>query len=121
MKPIPVIPMTYKAEIRTDDGWWFRYIVHRTVGIFIPENSVTIHRTLNGAQRAARRWTRRNGHPPARTVERHGYPTTATASTTAGAGRGQSLASSLMTPIVLRRLVRVSELCTRYGLGHDDD
>jgi hypothetical protein len=47
---------THMAEIHAYRGWWFRYSVHRTVGIGIPENSVSLHRTLRGAQRAAARW-----------------------------------------------------------------
>jgi hypothetical protein len=69
---VPRIPMTYKAEIRTCDGWWFRYVVHRTHGIGIPENSASLHRTLKGAQRAARRYVSRNDRPASRVVEEHG-------------------------------------------------
>jgi hypothetical protein len=45
-----------RAKIKTHDGWWFHYAVHRTDGIGIPENSCSLHRTLKGARRAARRW-----------------------------------------------------------------
>ena len=67
---IPSIPMRYKADVSTHDGWWFRYRVERLHGVFIPENSVSFHRTLNGAQRAARRWTRRNDRRGPIVVER---------------------------------------------------
>ena len=56
---IPVIPMTHRASVYEHDGWWFRYVVHRTVGVFIPESSVSFHRTLKGARRAKRRWEAR--------------------------------------------------------------
>jgi hypothetical protein len=56
---IPHIPQTYKAEIHTHNGWFYRYSVQRTIGIFIPENSVSQHRTLRSARRACDRWTSR--------------------------------------------------------------
>ncbi len=54
--PWPHIKMDYTAEIKTHDGWWFRYIVDRRHGIGIPEKSMSFHRTLKGAQRAAKHW-----------------------------------------------------------------
>jgi hypothetical protein len=54
---------THKAKIETHNGWWFRYAVHRTVGIGIPENSCSLHRTLKGAERAVRRWKAREYTP----------------------------------------------------------
>jgi len=56
-------PITHEAKIETHNGWWFRYTVHRTVGMAIPENSCSLHRTLKGAQRAARRWKAREYTP----------------------------------------------------------
>lgn len=56
------IPMRHTAEIRTHHGWWFHYAVHRLHGIFIPESSVTVHRSLSRAQRAVRRWEAKDAH-----------------------------------------------------------
>jgi hypothetical protein len=53
----------HTAKIETHNGWWYRYTVHRTCGIGIPENSCSLHRTLKGAQRAARRWKAREYTP----------------------------------------------------------
>jgi hypothetical protein len=50
---------TPQASIESYRGSWFRYAVHRTFGSFIPEGSVTLHRTLRGAERAKRRWEKR--------------------------------------------------------------
>lgn len=56
---IPVIPLKRKAEIRhRPSARWFKYAVHRTVGVFNPENSCSLHRSLKGARRAANRWVR---------------------------------------------------------------
>lgn len=55
--------MRYTATIRTHDGWWFRYRVDRLHGVFIPENTLSLHRTLKGAKRAERRWASRNDRP----------------------------------------------------------
>lgn len=58
--PMPAaIEMKYTADIKTHDGWWSRYTVHRLHGIGIPEKSISSHRTLKGAQRAAKRWCRK--------------------------------------------------------------
>lgn len=64
--------MRYTAEITTHDGWWFRYRVDRLHGIGIPENSVSHHRSLKRARRAADRWTRKNDFQPPRHVEWRG-------------------------------------------------
>jgi hypothetical protein len=69
---IPRIPMRYTAEITTRDGWWFRYRVNRLHGIGIPEKSVSVHRSLKGAQRAARRELRRNDREQPQVIERYG-------------------------------------------------
>lgn len=58
-----LIARAHHASIKTHDGWWYRYTVHRTVGIGIPENSCSLHRTPKGAQRAARRWRAREYMP----------------------------------------------------------
>ncbi|HEY1690074.1 MAG TPA: hypothetical protein VGF95_14560 [Solirubrobacteraceae bacterium] len=59
--PRPKIPTTrHKATIMTCEGWWWRYVVHRTAGIGIVENGVSCHRTLKGARRAAERWCRKD-------------------------------------------------------------
>lgn len=50
--------MIHHAAIKTRNGWWFRYTVHRCIGIGIPEKSTSRHRTLRGAERAVRRWKR---------------------------------------------------------------
>jgi hypothetical protein len=60
--------MDYTADIKTHDGWWFRYTVDRRHGIFAMENSVSYHRTLKGAQRAAKHWC--NRQDTTRLVER---------------------------------------------------
>ena len=52
----PAIEMEYTAAIKAYKGWWYRYIVDRRHGIFALENSSSVHRTLKGAQRAAKRW-----------------------------------------------------------------
>lgn len=62
-KPGMIDTHTHRAKIETYDGWWFRYAVHRTVGIGIPENSCSLHRTLKGARRAAARWKTREYRP----------------------------------------------------------
>lgn len=55
--------LPHKARIETHNGWWYRYTVHRTCGIGIPENSCSLHRTLKGAERAVRRWKAREYTP----------------------------------------------------------
>lgn len=65
----PMRPALYTAEVLTHDGWWFRFRVNRLHGISIPENSVSYHRTLAGARRAAQRWVRRNDRAKPETVE----------------------------------------------------
>lgn len=55
--------LPHHAKVETHNGWWFRYTVHRTCGIGIPESSVSMHRTLKGAERAVRRWKAREYMP----------------------------------------------------------
>jgi hypothetical protein len=61
---IKQLPMNHTAKIMTHSGWWFKYTVHRLHGIFCPENSVSHHRTLNGARRAVRRWEAQDSKRP---------------------------------------------------------
>ena len=56
--------MTRKAVIKEYDGWFFKFVVHRTDGIFIPENSVSFHRTLTAARKAAQNYTHSSSYRP---------------------------------------------------------
>lgn len=59
-----------RAVIRTYDGAWFRFTVHRLDGIGSPEGPSSHHHTLGGARKAAVRWVESK---PSQIIERvHG-------------------------------------------------